>query len=301
MHAPAAAHAPVSLPRMSTGWPPITQPDLLAHQGLDEDEFEAFMSRLVTTIPTREFTEEVYRYGLAYPWTRPRHSFRLDGDETHPLEELAQDPGEGGTRFPMLAFGANGSPERLRLKLSALPAPDRRLTAVVGRLHDFDVVATAHPALYGALPATLHPSPGTAVTTTLLWVSIAQLTVLATTEFTYRLGALDPARFTSDLAGAQPVTRVYAFVSRIGALGAAGGPYALAAVPAQDRTLPALDQEELLTRVARLGYGPEETAAGLVVRIMSDFAAVATRLRPLVVPSALPFACEQWTPFAAGG
>jgi hypothetical protein len=286
---------------MSRSWPPITQPDLLAHQDLDEAGFEAFMRRLVTTIPAREFTDEVYRHGLAYPWARPRHSFRLDGDEIDPLDTLAEDPAEDGARFPLLAFGANGAPERLRLKLSALPAPDRRLTGVVGRLHDFDVVATAHPALYGALPATLHPSPGTAMTATLLWVSIAQLTVLATTEFTYRLGALDPARFESDLPGAAPVTRVYAFVSRIGALGAAGGPYALAAVPAQDRTLPALDQEELLTRVARLGYGPEETAAGLVARIMSDFAAVAHHLRPLVLPSALPFACEQWTPFAAGG
>ena len=72
------------------------------------------------------------------------------------------------------------TPRRRQLEPEVHPpsraGEDRAVLALAGRLWDFDVGAAAQPALYGSMPATLFPSPGTAVGTTLLWVTPAQFT-----------------------------------------------------------------------------------------------------------------------------
>ena len=86
-------------------------------------------------------------------------------------------------------------PERLALKFKELPEDERDLLVLAGTLHDFDVGAAPMPAFYGALPATVFPSPGAAVRASVLWVSDVQLTALAWSELSYWLGRLDGVRF----------------------------------------------------------------------------------------------------------
>ena len=104
--------------------------------------------------------------------------------------------GGAGERLPVLAIGSNAAPEVLERKFAHFPEEeDRAVLALTGRLHDFDVGFAAQPALYGSMPATLFPSPGTAVAATVLWVTPAQLTQLVWSEISYRLGRLrDPLR-----------------------------------------------------------------------------------------------------------
>lgn len=282
------------------GWPAITDPQLLARLGLDDEEFEAYLLRLLGMLPTPGFSEENYRHGLAYPWERPAGSFTLDGDDVTELHEPpAPEDREG--RYPLLAVGANGAPQRLRERLAELPAGERRLLALPGALHDFDIVAAAHPAFYGAFPATPVASPGTRVRATVLWVTPAQLQVLAFREFTYFLGRLDRIEFEFELEGVPPLDRLYAFASRIGAYAPAGVPIALAAVAASGRVLQARTQEELLAGCAVRLLGAGATARDLVQLLMTRFEATAHRLRPLLLPEALPFASDRWRPYPASG
>ena len=68
--------------------------------------------------------------------------------------------------------------------------------------------------MYGSMPATLFPSPGTAVGATVLWVTPTQFTQLAWSEITYRLGRLR-ARFDVE-ESADGFEEVLVFVSRFG-------------------------------------------------------------------------------------
>ncbi|HEX7293922.1 MAG TPA: hypothetical protein VF259_05210, partial [Solirubrobacterales bacterium] len=158
------------------------------------------------------------------------------------------------------------------------------------------VGAAAQPSIYGAMPATLFPSPGTAVRTTLLWVTPAQFTQLTWSELHYRLGRLR-ARFEADdgLAG---FDEVLAFVSRFGAFCVDGRPVALAAVEASDRRAEALTQEQLLDAAATLALGPGAKAETLVRAIFEDLAGTNEKIAATVRKASLPFDSELWTPWS---
>jgi hypothetical protein len=278
-------------------WPPITEPSLLARLALSADEFAAYARRLVGSFEPRELTDEVYARALSYPWARPAQSFVLDQGHVELLTELPRDLSAGASRYPLLAFGANGSPDRLATRFDALEPDQRRLVALAGELHDFDVGAACAPANYGAFPATIFPSPGTAVRASVLWVTTAQLTALAAMEFTYFFGRLDGIRFVPEFTDAPPLTRIYAFVSRWGAYSINDRIVALDAVPARGRLARSCTQEELLDDLARDAFGQTASAAAIVARIMEDFPATAEQIRPLLTSRARPFVSDHWVPF----
>lgn len=270
---------------------PISEPELLARLAMDEREFEAYFFDLVARWSARPFRPELLERALGYPWERPPGSYRLDSGRVEPLGELGAGEREG--RVPLLAIGSNASPAALTTKLAQLERPeDRSLVALAGRLHGFDIGAAAQLALYGALPATPFPSPGTAVAATVLWVTPAQLTQLAWTEVNYRLGWLR-ARFEVD-GGGGSVERALVFVSRFGAFAPGGEPAALAAIPAAGRRAPAFSQEELLDRAAKLALGPGAVAADLVRGILEDPEATARRVAARVWPAGVPFSHPDW-------
>jgi hypothetical protein len=151
------------------------------------------------------------------------------------------------------------------------------------------------PALYGAMPATLFPSEGTAVCATVLWVTPAQFTQLTWSELSYRLGSLR-TRFEVDEDGTR-FDEVLAFVSRFGAFCPAGSPVALAAIPAEGRTAEAMTQEQLLDAAAALAIAPEARAETLVRAIFDDMSAIAPRIAATLHRASLPFESERWTPF----
>ena len=149
-----------------------------------------------------------------YPYLATAQAFTL-GPEPH-----ADAP-------EIVAFGANADPAVLAAKLG----PGASVRGRPERLADHDVAFSAHVSPYGAIPATLVPSPGTSVAVHLLCLAPADLQRLDATEPNYVRETLSPG--------------VEVYRSRHGVLLLDGAPVALTAVPATGRTLPALTQEAL--------------------------------------------------------
>lgn len=280
-----------------TAWPPIDAPELRARLAAGDAAFRQGMIDMARSIGPREFTEELYEHALGYPWPRPLTSYLLDDGE---VREAGGDlAAHAAGRFPLLAFGSNGAPDRLALKFAHLPPEQRRILVVAGDLYDFDVGVSALPAVYGAMPATIVPSPGTVIRASVLWATAEQVTALTWTELSYALGRLDGVRFDPDVAGAPAAGSVLAYVSRWGAHRVDGEVVAMAQVPARDRRAPALTQEQLLAGVAREVLGAAAGARELVTWIIEDFAAAAARLAPLLIDRAEPFRHAGWTRYPA--
>lgn len=291
---------------MSGAWPPpIAEPELLARLALDDAGFRDYMLRFVAHVPSRACDAEAFARACAYPWERPAGSYLLVDGDVRLLAELPEPEREAlierltapqAGRVPLLAIGANGAPDPLRRKLAHFDdLADRTVLVVTGRLHDFDVGFAPHPALYGALPATIFPSPGTAVTAALLWVTPTQFTQLTWSELSYALGRLR-TRFEVGDAD-ERFDEVLVFVSRWGTLTLDGAPAALAAVPAEGRAASALTQQQALDRVAAMALGDGADAETLVRAIFHDFASVTVPLVDTLPRRARPFASERWTPF----
>ncbi|HEX7290883.1 MAG TPA: hypothetical protein VF250_07100 [Conexibacter sp.] len=291
---------------MPGAWPPpIAEPELIERLALDDAGFRAYILRFIEQVPQRACDAAAFARACAYPWARPAGSYLLVDDEVQRLAELEEAERErtierysapAAARVPLLAIGSNAAPDTLQRKFAHFDdVADRTVLVVTGRLHEFDVGFSAQPALYGALPATIFPSPGTAVAAALLWVTPAQFTQLTWSELSYRLGRLC-TRFSVDDAD-ERFDEVLVFVSRWGALTLDGALVALAAVPAEARTATALTQEQALERAATLALGDGANAETLVRAIFDDFAAVTAKAAATLHPAGQPFASERWTPF----
>lgn len=195
-----------------------------------------------------EQSGEILKRALGYPYRTPQRSFVQLGARVLELAEAGfEAPGAltMGTRAPLLAYGANAAPEALARKLATLPQTP--LPVVRTELNGFDVVYSAHVSPYGAVPATLHPSPGTVAPVFVLYPNQEQRALLAATELNYEL---------IRLAGGATLTEVDAFLSRHGCLSLAGAPVALAAIRSSGRTFAELDEAAVLDRV-RARHSPD--------------------------------------------
>jgi hypothetical protein len=288
-----------------SAWPEIGELELLDRLAMGDREFAEYLRALAAAIPPRGCDADAVERALGYPWERPPGSYLLRGAGVELLADLGAEKracvlerfvSDAAGRSPLLAIGSNAAPEALRRKLAHFPdEDDRTVLALTGRLHDFDVGAAAYLTLYGSMPATLFPSPQTAVCATVLWVTSNQFTQLTWSEISYRLGRVR-TRFEVD-DGAS-FDEVLAFVSRFGAFCVGGRPVALAAVPASGRIAEALTQEALLDAAAALAIGPEARATALVRAIFEDPAEITAKVESTVRKASLPFASERWTPFA---
>lgn len=206
-------------------------------------------------------SDEALRRALRYPYATPESSFVLVGG-------LAVDPGSvelpPAAREPLLAYGANASPEALARKLGEDGAP---LPASRATLADFDVVHSAHVSSYGAVPATLSPSPGTAVSVFVLHLTAGQREAIDATEPNYELSR--PPHFECRLDDGELLSGVTAYLSRHGCLELDGSPVALAATPASSRRFPAMSQPEILDRVREL-LAPERGLERFVLDAAAD-------------------------------
>lgn len=174
------------------------------------------------------------RRAEAYPYEIPGRSFVQLGDRTTDLAELPDRTG----RQPLLAYGSNAAPEALIRKLA--PEPDVPLPLLRAELRDFDAVYSDHLSPYGAVPATLHASPGTTLTVFVAYPTAGQRRLLAASEPNYETRRLAGISCRPELG--EPLSELDAFVSRHGCLLLDGSPVALSAIPARARTFPALDQ-----------------------------------------------------------
>jgi len=148
---------------------------------------------------------------MTYPFGRAAESFYLGCDD-----------GALPAGAPLLAYGANASPERLAQKLGFPPAP--RVAALAGTLRDYAVVHSAHVSPYGAVPATLVPAPGAAEPVHVLLVDGGPERLDAT-EPNYRRVRLHGVDLEVDRIGR--VGAVDAYVSRHGPLVDERGPVQL--------------------------------------------------------------------------
>lgn len=288
-------------------WPPIDDA-LRARLALPLADLEAAVYEYLKIWPSQDADDAFVTRALEYPWARPAGSFVLeDRDRLGPItpghhEELemlarGETPAGHPRRFPLLAIGSNGAPDTLIRKFEFLPAADTRVLVVAGRLHGFDVGATARIAPYGAFPATLVPSPGTAVHCSLLWVTGPQLLALTWSELSYMFGRLSRIRFEprGHTAGAPDHALVY--VSRWGHLSIEGRPVSLEAMPADGRSGAVWSQERLLDHAAARLYGPGSGHGRLLGDLARAPIPAVKAVGDAVAVDATPFAHDAWTPY----
>jgi hypothetical protein len=177
---------------------------------------------------------ERLRRASAYPYEIPLRSFVQLGDRTIDLVEVPDLEG----RRPLLAYGSNAAPEALARKLA--PDPETPLPLFRAELADFDAVYSDHVSPYGAVPATLHPSPGTVLPVFVSYPTEEQRRLLAATEPNYEERRLLDVSCVLDLG--ESLDELDAFLSRHGSLLLDGTPVALSAIRARNRVFPALGQ-----------------------------------------------------------
>jgi hypothetical protein len=289
------------------GWPPIDDPKVLEWLTLDHDAWRAVLTERIRGFGSRRLDPAALGHALEYPWERPGGSYVLRDGEVELVE--AMEPSErravvsefSAERYPLVAFGANGAPARLRDRFARFEDPaDRSALVLTGELHDVDVGAQASPTAYGSVPAVLIASPGTAVRASLLWLTPVQLAEITIAELGYRFGRLDRAHFTMDETGVE-VDELFAYVSRIGALRLDGEPVVLAAVPARGRSARAMSQEEVLDALAAMVLGPSARAEDVVRLCFEDTLALLEKVAPITWPTAVRLPEDHWTPYPGTG
>lgn len=283
---------------------PELEPELRDRLLLGPADFDAFLSGYLGAVPARECGAEQLEHGLAYPWARPARSYVLRGEHVELFDDMAEAERRqtvvafARDRHPILAFGSNAAPSALTRKFAHFADDrDQEILVLAGDLHEFDVGPAATVAAYGALPATLFASPGTAVRAAVLYTTAAQATQLTWSELSYFFGRLDDVRFEVDEADVE-ITAVLAYASRFGTFSPGGERVALAAVPARGRTAAPRTQRELLDTVARLALGPGKRAEDVVELVYTDLAGLLPKVRDHVRPAGQPFAAANWVPFS---
>jgi hypothetical protein len=289
-------------------WPEITEPLLRERQSMSNEEFLEFLAGLLEAIGRRELEDEHYQRAIGYPWERPPGSCIVSDEGVENFAEV--DAGrrmdlvgeyldDSADRVLLLAYGANGSPERLALKLAHLPDGHREALILAGELEDFDVAAAAQPPVFSSMPATLIPSPGTAIRAAVLFLTPIQFTALWWTELSYKLGALVPVTFATEVLE-EPVKRVMVFISRFGAFCVEGRPVAMAAIDAKNRHSLALTQTEILDAAARMSLGADAVARDLIKASFEDPAGFMADHLPSFQAASAAFESENWVEMPVG-
>jgi hypothetical protein len=292
-----------------SSWPEITEPLLRERQGMSDEAFFEFLAGLLEAIGTRELEDEHYERAIGYPWERPPGSCLVtdegvedlaDIDASRRKELVGEYVDEPADRVPLLAYGANGSPERLALKLAHLPDGHREALILAGDLEGFDVGAAAQPPMFSSMPSTLIPSSGTAVRVAVLFLTPIQFTALWWTELSYKVGALTGITLTSDFTE-EPIERVILFISRFGAFCVDGSPVAMAAIAAKNRHSTALTQTEILDAAARMSIGEGFAARDLIKASFENPAAFMAERYASFQAASVAFESEHWAEMPVSG
>jgi hypothetical protein len=149
-----------------------------------------------------------------YPFGRAAGSFFLGGAGPDALPAAR----------PLLAYGANGSPEVLARKL-----PGVAVAALAGVLRGWAIVHSAHVSRYGQVPATLVPAPGAHAAVHVLLVAAEGRAPLDASEPNYDRVTLTGLDLEVDRLGR--LDAIEAYVSKHGALQLAGAPVPLGSRP----------------------------------------------------------------------
>lgn len=216
-------------------------------------------------------TDPVLARAAGYPYDITAHSFTFADGAAAPF-----DPDLRAGRRPVIGYGSNQSPIRLRQKYGTDHAP---IPVQRAWLDDHDVVYSAHFSSYGSLPAALRHVPGTRVAVAVNWLSDAELAVMHPTEIdNYHFARLSGLRLVLD--GGETVEAAWAYLSFRGHVGDDARPFALAEVAAEGRQLPAITQREALA-LMRDRLAPDDPLDAFVRAHIDDPAIRAARVRAL--------------------
>lgn len=170
-----------------------------------------------------------------YPYAQSPTSYVWDGVRTVPLAETAL-PDDMDARTPVLAVGGNAAPSVFAQAFQGQVVPVLRAT-----LQDFDLVYMARFEPHGAMPAMLAPSPGTAVTVFVAYLSPDQRDWLTDIELGlsdehgpfFTFGELEGIDL--DIDGVGKRDRVFTYRSAVPAMGHDGAVCAYSELPAANR------------------------------------------------------------------
>lgn len=205
-------------------------------------------------------TDPVLIRAVGYPYDITAHSFTFIAGAEAPF-----DPALRAGRRPVIGYGSNQSPLRLRQKYGTdhQPIPVQRAW-----LSDHDVVYSAHFSSYGSLPAALRHVPETRVAVAVNWLSDAELEIMHPTEIdSYDFAHLD--NLNLELDDGSRLDRAYAYLSFRGHVGDGSQPFALREVASEGRTYTAYGQCEALAMM-RDWLAPGDDLAGFVRAHIAD-------------------------------
>lgn len=181
--------------------------------------------------------DPVLKRAAGYPYDITQTSFTFVDGEAAPF-----DPALTMGRYPVIGYGSNQSPQRLRQKYGTVHSP---IPVQRGRLADHDVVYSAHFSTYGSLPAALRHVEGTTVSVAVNWLDDEQLTAMHPTEWdNYHYARLTGISLL--LAEGEELGEAYAYLSFRGHVAHDDEPIALAEVTADNRRHGALNQMDAL-------------------------------------------------------
>jgi len=220
-------------------------------------------------------TPDQHYRATQYPYSIPDYSFVFDQGETKPVRTKNEMPDLTG-RTPVIACGSNLSHERLLQKYGEKAEP---LPVIRIQLNDFDTVYAAHIARYGAVSATLHPSPGTTVSLAINWLSETQLTRMHETEAdNYHYCKLGNLELTPEFGPS--LTEAYAYIGTAGCWAPNEKPIPLAAVRADNRRWEAHHQESV-QQLAHQRLAPDGTLRDFIHANIHDGQSRETHARML--------------------
>lgn len=178
-----------------------------------------------------------------------------DGSEIsarHLLSTLGLARLVGERLEPVVGYGSNPAPSQLSRKYAAdISSGDAVIPVMKGYLSGYDVTWTPVFVDYGAMPATITPSPGTRVDIWVTWLPDSLVAQMSRTEHVgvhlYALATLTKADYAFDGPDPAPLKL---YVSCFGALTIDGRTLAVAAVPALHRRFRAMTSSQALAAVA---------------------------------------------------
>lgn len=239
-------------------------------------------------------TPEELARALDYPYPAPLPPWIFAGHDVHRpgspgFAALARDI-RRDERVPVVAAGSNRAPVQLRRKFGTEDA----FPVSTIRLRNVDTVYSAHFASYGAIPATLAPSPGTVLHTAVLWLTAAQLERMNESEalgVNYRLGWM--ARRSVSRRFGLTADRIAAYISLHGAVTCdAGAPVPVAGFRRRDGQGLALDQGGVHA-LAHPRVAPDEALHMHIAKLVGD-KSVRERRRDMLKRNALPHDPAFW-------
>jgi hypothetical protein len=201
----------------------------------------------------------------SYPFARPACSYLFASGGMRPLP-----PDACRGRTPVLASGSNAAPERLAAKFGF----NDEVPVTRAVLHDFVVAFAGHFTAYGAIPATLYPSPGAQTLVWITWLTTRQLElmhrsegVIACREANQRYDYVKLESLDLRPEGVAPIGRAGAYLSRR-MLAPHGTPVRFAEAPSKGGSLRAWSHPSTLRRAAAW-LAPKQAFAVFMAEVLS--------------------------------